>query len=585
MIAVLSGIILTSFLCAFYFGVDTCLAYLEAHSTPSLLLSVSIVALLAIIYVATQFRRLHAELDQKSAQLQDMHERADHIIDERIRIIEGVKNELQRKASDLRKFELAVTFSSNQVVIANADRIIVYVNAATEHITGYSAGELLNTPVERIWKGVMTAQFAKNMWKRLTQDKHAFIAETEHQRKNGETYWAQTHITPIYTTDGDIEFFVGISRDITHHRETAILKTQLDNFFALSSDMLCIGHVDGVFTKISPSFVRILGWQQQELLKHPITFFVAPEDRAATQQAMKSLRTAGTQAHFKNRMVCADGRTVWCSWSATSIEDGIFYAIAHDVSQEEAVNKAKTEFVSLASHQLRTPLAAMGWYAEMMLAGDMGKMNKKQTECVQEIYENQQNMLELINALLNMSRLDLGTFSIDPVTTDVSEIARDVVHELTPGITKKSLRIVENYTKIPKYSVDQKLLRVVFQNLLSNAVKYTPENGTVTLTLKKVGKQAHDGMSEHDLLISVSDTGYGIPKAQQEHIFGKMFRADNVKAKAVEGTGLGLYMVKAILEASGCSIWFESTEDVGTTFYVVIPREGMHAKDGIRRVE
>ena len=128
---------------------------------------------------------------------------------------------------------------------------------------------------------------------------------------------------------------------------------------------------------------------------------------------------------------------------------------------------------------------------------------------------------------------------------------------------------------LPTMMVDSKLMTIVFQNLLSNAVKYTPEGGEITLTVKK---------DEGTMQITVSDTGMGIPKSQQEKIFSKLFRADNVRAKDTEGTGLGLYIVKAILDEAGGSVKLESEENKGTTFYVTMPLSGMIQKEGSREL-
>jgi len=253
-----------------------------------------------------------------------------------------------------------------------------------------------------------------------------------------------------------------------------------------------------------------------------------------------------------------------------------FVGIERDITKEKQIDKAKTEFVSLASHQLRTPLSAINWYTEMILAGDAGKINKNQKKYLGEVYQASKRMVELINALLNTSRIDLGTFTIEPVPYNIVEIAESVVGELSHEITLKKIKFIKKY--IPKkieINIDPKLTRIIFQNLLSNSVKYTQEKGKVSLLVEK---------SEKDILIRVIDNGYGIPKSAQDKIFNKLFRADNIKEKDANGTGLGLYIVKAIIEQSGGKIWFESEENKGTTFFVSIPLAGMMAKGGTKEL-
>ena len=243
--------------------------------------------------------------------------------------------------------------------------------------------------------------------------------------------------------------------------------------------------------------------------------------------------------------------------------------VFRDITNERAVDKAKTEFVSLASHQLRTPLSTVNWYAEMLLAGDVGTLNEKQKKYLDEVYRSNQRMVELVNALLDVSRLELGTFVIEPEPTDVCKLARSVISEEKPEIDAKKIKFsLSCGINIPLIQADPKLLHMVMQNILSNAVKYTPKEGRVRLSISLSGKD--------NLQIKISDTGYGIPKNQHDKIFTKLFRADNVREKDTDGTGLGLYIVKSIVENSGGKIWFESArENDGTTFYVTLPILGM----------
>lgn len=245
-----------------------------------------------------------------------------------------------------------------------------------------------------------------------------------------------------------------------------------------------------------------------------------------------------------------------------------------DITKEREIDQAKTELVSLASHQLRTPLSAINWYAEMLIGQEVGTLTEKQREYLQALSDANHRMIELVNSLLNVSRIDLGTFAIDPTPIDFASIGRSVLSELESQVLVKKLTVTVNHDpNLPSVSADPKLVRIIFQNLLSNAVKYTPPGGKITLALS---------LAPPDLLITVTDTGYGIPAAAQGKIFTKLFRADNIRDKEAEGTGLGLYIVKSIVEASGGRISFDSLEGKGTTFRVSMPLSGMLKKVGAR---
>lgn len=280
---------------------------------------------------------------------------------------------------------------------------------------------------------------------------------------------------------------------------------------------------------------------------------------------------------FRNKRKNGEEYDAYASVSPVMDKHGnivFFVGIERDITKEKDVDKAKTEFVSLASHQLRTPLTAINWYVEMMMNGDAGKISKDQKSYLEEVYKGSKRMVELVNSLLNVSRIDLGTFAIDPEPTNFVSVSKDVLSELKPSIMKKKMKIKQSYDReLPLINADQKLLRIVFQNLLSNAVKYTSENGTISIGIKK---------DAGDVLITVSDNGYGIPEKQQSQIFEKLFRADNARQKETDGTGLGLYVLKSIVEKNNGKVWFDSIENKGTTFYVKMPLTGMIKKEGTK---
>ena len=252
-----------------------------------------------------------------------------------------------------------------------------------------------------------------------------------------------------------------------------------------------------------------------------------------------------------------------------------FVAIERDITTHKEIDRAKTEFVSIASHQLRTPLAVINWYIEMLTSEEVGKINASQRKYLDQIYLASKRMVDLVNSLLSVSRIDLKTYYVEPEPLDFRLISDSVLEELGKGIETKHLHIIKEYDReMPLIDADPSLLRVIFQNLISNAVKYTPEKGSIKITIGR--------FEDTDALISVSDTGYGIPLGQQKQIFQKFFRADNAREKEPDGNGLGLYIVKSIVEHTDGTVWFESEEGKGATFYVRLPLSGMQKKEGAK---
>lgn len=245
--------------------------------------------------------------------------------------------------------------------------------------------------------------------------------------------------------------------------------------------------------------------------------------------------------------------------------------VFRDVTREREIDRQKSEFVSVASHQLRTPLTSMKWFLEMILDGDAGKLTKEQEDLLKQVFESNERMIDLVNKLLNISRIESGRVKVSPVPTDINQLTDSVIKEMTPLIKAKKLRFEKRMAGLPQIKVDPKLIRQAFDNLLSNAIKYTGEGGKLGLTAEKRKK---------DILFTVRDEGMGIPKKQQNKIFNKFFRADNAVVKETEGTGMGLYVAKSIVELSGGEIWFKSEEGKGTSFFFTLPLKGSAGKEG-----
>lgn len=280
-----------------------------------------------------------------------------------------------------------------------------------------------------------------------------------------------------------------------------------------------------------------------------------PEDAQQAQEEVQAALKGEEQYDTTFRIVWPD-ESVHCIRAFANVErneagEAIkMTGVNWDVTQEMEIDRAKTEFVSLASHQLRTPLSAINWYVEMLLDGDAGRVTKKQRQFLEEVYASNQRMVKLVNSLLNVSRIELGTLLIQAQDLDVKKLLDEIIHELEAEITKKNIQVTKNIDPdIPNINADKNTLSMIMENLLSNAIKYTLEGGSVDVDLSQ---------TDESLLFTVKDTGIGIPADQRDKIFTKLFRADNVHESDVEGTGLGLYLVKTILDKVGGEVSFKS---------------------------
>lgn len=222
------------------------------------------------------------------------------------------------------------------------------------------------------------------------------------------------------------------------------------------------------------------------------------------------------------------------------------------------LDQTKDDFISMASHQLRTPLTSVKGYVSMVLEGDVGKVTKDQRKLLDQAFISSQRMVYLIADLLNVSRLRTGKFIIEPKPTNLADVVEGEMAQLTETAKGRGLELT--YTKpknFPTLMLDETKIRQVVMNFADNAVYYTPSGGHISVNL--VDKP-------ESIEFTVVDDGIGVPKAEQHHLFNKFYRAGNAKKARPDGTGLGLFMAKKVVVAQGGSIIFNSQEGKGSTF-------------------
>ena len=304
-------------------------------------------------------------------------------------------------------------------------------------------------------------------------------------------------------------------------------------------------------------------------------------DRA--QKAWERARLTNGAFSFNFRAVSRKGRHMYLQVVGKTIkgkqgmEPVRIEGVAHDVTKEMEVDRAKSEFVSLASHQLKTPLTSVRWLSEALLRGSTGDLTSDQKKYVTSMHQASQRMMDMVNDLLNVSRIESDTLPIKPEDLVVKDLANEMFDEQRHTAEEKkvvlTLKVADG---LPILHADKQLVRIIFQNLLSNAIKYTPSGGEVScdISLAEAVRET--------VFVAIKDSGIGIPKEEQPRVFEKLHRASNAQASIPDGTGLGLYLVKTILDKAGGAISFESIEGKGTTFFVSIPTQWKASGDGAK---
>jgi PAS domain S-box-containing protein len=331
----------------------------------------------------------------------------------------------------------------------------------------------------------------------------------------------------------------------------------------------------GRITRVNPAAQILLGYSEEELVGHwfPSKIVaVTPDDvpinlidRSITK-AFLTGRPISEKLYYRRK----EGNIfpVAINVSPIILDDKPLGAIEvfRDITLEEQVDRMKSEFISLASHQLRTPLSAVKTYSHMLADGMMGEINPGQRKFLNTIVGATNRMNELISTLLNITRMESGSIAVTPKTFNVVSVINELTPELSVMAEHKSVKL-DLQTK-GKASLNIKsdplILKEVVTNLASNAIKYTPEGGRVSIIIRP---------RRADILFHIQDSGWGIPLSAQEQVFSKFFRAQNIIQRETTGTGLGLYLVKGLLEVLNGKIWFASKEGKGTNFYFTIPRQ------------
>lgn len=411
--------------------------------------------------------------------------------------------------------------------------------------------------------------------------------ETVRMKKDETKINVSMTTSPIFNEKREIVGMSGILRDITeqkqnekklklHTRKLERLTSDLLKFQLAvehASDLIIITDKEGAILYVNRAAIEITGYEKSEVvgkkagilwgrqmsLKFYQNFWnTIKEEKKVFIGEVLNKRKNGEKYYAEMRV----------SPIVNDAEDVIFFVgIERDITKEKEIDKAKTEFVSIASHELRTPLANMSLSVEMILDSIAGPLNPEQKKYLKGVYRDIKGMSGLVDALLNVSRIELRTLVVAPEPASLYEIAESVLKEITPQVNKKNLKVNKNFdSALPLIDVDRSLMRIILQNLLSNAIKYTPNAGKIDIEIKK---------DKNDVLIKVSDNGFGVPEDQQGKIFQKLFRARNAIDQRIEGVGLGLYIVKSIVIQCGGKIWVESEENKGTTFFVKIPLAGM----------
>lgn len=358
--------------------------------------------------------------------------------------------------------------------------------------------------------------------------------------------------------------------------ESAVYERQrMDALLDSSADGILILRPDLSIERVNPALVTLTGWTAAEARQRPHDAVIVWA-RREVGQSLEQAVASGWSAEY-SRPLYVEGELRRRNGSLVSV--GITYAplltsagrlmniiaIVHDITRFREADVLKDTFISVVSHELKTPVAIIKGYAETLARPEARRNPALVEEMLTAITEESDRLARLVDDLLDASRLQAGGLPFEDVKEDVDlrEIARRVVERYAPSSPRHRL-VLDFPPDFPGLRGDSRRLEQALDNLVSNAIKYSPRGGTVRI---------HGAATPVEVLLSVQDEGVGIPLDEQERIFDRFYRVEGPETRAVAGTGLGLYLTRAIVRAHGGRIWVQSAPGQGSTFFVALPRQ------------
>lgn len=516
-------------------------------------------------------------------------------INQSLKLLYQSETHLEEQRNELKKFQLAAEKSFNHLIITDADGVVMYANPAASRNTGYANEEMIGQKPS-LWGKQMPRSVYEAMWHTIKVEKKAYFGELKNRRKDGTFYLASASITPIVDDEGEVRYFIGIERDITEEKAQQerdrknMEKLEKMNDRLLAEKARAEGILRylrsigggvyatdrrGMVVFVNDQAAKIIGKEPDQILgEDAVNFFKfcegTEEDSPCLMLTQLALASARAQSFPRGTFLLSERESLPVSGTFSPIieKEHIAGAIVvfQDISEYYKLEKMKESFLSIAAHQLRTPLGSMRWSMELLLDGDLGRIPKKAEEVLGQLYENSTRMLTLVKDLLNVSKIDQGKTKDTFVQTDIFLLVAQVVETMKGAAEKKgiTLELIQDRKKVRSLAVTRNHLFEAIENLIANAIRYNRESGKVTVSVKQ---------SELFIVIAVSDTGIGIPKADQNKIFSKFYRASNAVRHYTDGSGLGLAVVKSYVEENNGEVSFESKENEGTTFFIRLPME------------
>lgn len=507
--------------------------------------------------------------------------------------------ERKKDEENLRKLSHAVEQSQVSIVITNRTGEIEYVNPKFCQVTGYTYEEAIGQNPRILKSGEWKSETYSGMWTDLSSGRN-WTGIFHNRKKNGELFWESAHISPIKDPNGEITHYIAVKEDITEkvkaeeeliryrehleemveertsqiNSQNVFLRTLIDTI----PNPIFVKDSNGYYTDVNPAFEKFYGMKKEELIGKKLDVVLSGEAKRIALETDEKLKKEQGIVSYEVFFEKGDGSKVpvivyKSSFGISSNEPegimGMFIDISERKEMEEKtiqalnrereLNEMKTNFISMASHEFRTPLTTILASADLVEMYHSKWSAEKILNHITKIQDSVNYMTTLLDDVLTLSRADRGKLKFSPAKANVKEICKQIIDEINyqalPGHN-----LIFNYNLKTEFAnIDNKLLHQILNNLLSNAVKFSPEGGNILLEVSESGNK---------ILFTVKDEGLGIDGSDIKNIFEPFFRGKNVTE--IHGSGLGLNIVKNAVELHGGEISMESELNKGSKFTFTI---------------
>ncbi|MDK2830508.1 MAG: hypothetical protein PWQ75_260 [Methanolobus sp.] len=494
-----------------------------------------------------------------------------------IRDITARKKAVEKLKRNEEKYRALFEQSNDAIFLNHIDGTIVDVNEKACEIFGYTRDELKAKNVVDL----LAPEHSDIGSEGMDNFRETGVASlyTQYQKANGEIFDAEVNAKII---EGENDLAQGIIRDISERKkaEEEIIRSEMKYraLFEKSNDAVLIHDLTGRILDINDKACTMFGYSKKDMMKINIIKLMHPDDIENTVAAMEKIKENKSWRN-ETRMIRADGSILHLDVSGSLIEaqGNIIQAVGRDITERikaeeekmqatieaETASRSKSDFLATMSHELRTPLNSIIGFSDIILDGMAGNLEDKQEHYLQHISQSGRHLLNLINDILDISKIEAGKMELYPEIVDIRTSVSEIVTMTESLASRKNITVdIDMPDDMPLISADKSKIKQIMYNILGNAIKFTDNGGNVHIKLSS---------DDENVTMSITDTGIGISPEDQNKLFKPFSQIDTSISRSFEGTGLGLALVKELIELHGGRIWVESEAGKGSTFSFKLP--------------